>query len=68
MSKHRKLVKEMKSRGWTAEYTKKSHIRFTYDATGEVVIHPGSASDRRALLNLMARVKRIEQGREHAYK
>lgn len=64
----RKLIKDMKKRGWTWETTGKGHLKFTYTKTQEFVIHPSTASDSRAIKNLMARVKRIENGKEAEYR
>ncbi|QGH74918.1 hypothetical protein MAL1_00172 [Bacteriophage DSS3_MAL1] len=66
MKKNRKLIKQMKERGWRAELTKKNHIRFVFEKTGEFIIHAGTASDHRAVLNMLARAKRVEEGRQAA--
>lgn len=61
--KNRKLIKEMRKRGWSHELTRKGHIKFTFDQTGDFLICPGTASDVRSLKNMYALAKRIEEGR-----
>ncbi|WNL50741.1 HicA-like toxin [Ruegeria phage RpAliso] len=58
--KNRKLIKEMKKRGWTYVHTGKGHLKFIYQKTGDFIFHPSTASDHRAEKNLMARVIRVE--------
>lgn len=62
MRKHRKLIQMMKKRGWDAAFTGKNHLKFTFQKTGEFIIHPGTASDHRALKNMLARARRVEDG------
>lgn len=66
--KDRKLCKDMKKRGWSREITGKGHLKFIFNKTKEFVIHPSTASDFRAVKNLMSRVKRIENGTEAAHR
>jgi len=60
--KNRKLIATMNKRGWTVTVTGKSHLRFQYCKTGDVIFHGGTPADRRSEKNLMARVRRIEAG------
>lgn len=58
---NRKLIREMKERGWTCETTRGNHLKFTHIPSGEFVHHSCTPSDHRGLKNMMARVKRIER-------
>lgn len=62
--KNRELIKRMRKRGWTVTMTGKSHLRFKYEKTGDVVFHGGTPADVRSEKNLMARVQRIEAAAE----
>lgn len=61
----RKLLAEATGRGWEQLRSKK-HIVLVWPASGQKVVLPGSASDRRALLNAKSLMKRIEEGRYDA--
>jgi predicted RNA binding protein YcfA (HicA-like mRNA interferase family) len=61
----RKLIKEMKARGWRPEISGK-HMKFIHEETGQYIVCAHTASDYRAKKNMMAFVKRVEDGRVSA--
>lgn len=63
--KDRKLIKEMKERGWVPEI-KGKHMKFIHEETGQYIICANTPSDHRAKKNMMAFVKRVEDGRVSA--
>lgn len=57
----RQLIRQKEREGWTVEKTRGRHLRWRYgDATP--VISGSTPSDYRGFKNLLARLKRIEQG------
>lgn len=64
--KNRKLIKMMKVRGWTYEITSGNHLKFTHEASKEFIICASSASDHRAMKNMLAMVRRVEEGRANS--
>lgn len=55
--KMRPVVEEAVSNGWTVEYTKNGHLRFTHPC-GALVYGPSTPSDPRGLKNLAATLRR----------
>jgi predicted RNA binding protein YcfA (HicA-like mRNA interferase family) len=55
----RDVVKDAKRQGFRVTLTKKSHWEFLPpDPTKEIVIAPGTPSDKRSILNLIAQLRR----------
>lgn len=50
-------------RGWQIVATSKSHIKLTHPS-GAVVFAGSSPSDRRAIRNMEARLRRVERGEQ----
>ena len=57
-SNARKFVRSLKRKGWSWEYHGSGHIRLT-SPDGKTVTMASTPSDRRALKNVMADVRRI---------
>lgn len=48
--------------GWGVTLTKRGHLKLHHIASGQTVFGPTSPSCRRALKNLRAQLRRVEQG------
>lgn len=55
--RYRKLFKELRQHGWTVEQTNKGHFKVT-SPEGAIIIAASTASDHRAHLNFLGRLRR----------
>lgn len=61
--RHRELVLQLLSRGWTIRRGRGGHYKLSHPS-GKTVVVSRSPSDHRAWLNLRASIRRIEKGGE----
>ncbi|MBO1325361.1 hypothetical protein K2X14_11520 [Acetobacter sp. TBRC 12305] len=57
----KELLRSVKARGWSAELTRGGHVRWKH-TSGAFVFGAATPSDRRAIQNLKAQMKRVEVG------
>jgi predicted RNA binding protein YcfA (HicA-like mRNA interferase family) len=58
----KELLRAAEARGWQLELTRRGgHVRLVHP-DGGVVVASGTPSDRRALANLKAMLRRVERG------
>ena len=58
---HQKALREAEERGWVLQIRRSNHIRLTKPGIRQVVFSSSTPSDRRATLNLVTLLRRLEQ-------